>query len=141
MGVTFQSLMKLVQGCLSQLKHTESKGEIKVLFFSLPHAGTEGAVFSVTSFISCLPLVTGGKNIHYGRQESHPPHSAFAMLTETKDFGKSLLIKLSKILFFAYWRLKFCLFSSFLILYFTTLPLCVCMVYSVMPESLRHHGL
>ena len=39
----------------------------------------------------------------------------------------SSLIKLSKILFFAYWRLKFCLFSSFLILYFTAFPLCVWM--------------
>ena len=69
----------------------KSEGEIKVLFPFLPHAGAEGAVFSVTSFISCLPLVTGGKNIHYGGQESHPPHSAFATLMETKDFGKSLL--------------------------------------------------
>lgn len=83
--------MKLVQGCVSQLKPRESKGEMKVLFFFLPHPGAKGAVFSVTSFISCLPLVTGGKNIHSGGQESHPPHSAFATLTETKDFGKSLL--------------------------------------------------
>lgn len=65
-------------------------------FASYHTLGQKEAVFSFTSFISSPPLVTGGKNIHYGRQQLGPPHSAFATLKETKVLKTLLSQNLAK---------------------------------------------